>query len=142
LSLLQNYLKGKGGALISKETPLLANLTVMDNIALILEYHKNLSLKKAENIVFELLKKCNIEKIRDKKPYQLSRKDIIKVKFLRAYVSDFKHIIIERPFMILDEQNDIDCIFEMFEKFNEKSVEIVDLESNHYYKDKKCHIIK
>lgn len=142
---MEKYLKDKDVALISKNTPLLDNLTVMDNIVLILEYHKNINHKIAEEIVFKLLKRCNIEKISDKKPYQLSRKDIIKIKYLRAHVSDFKSIIIDRPFMILDEQNDIDCLFEMFQIFDvfiQKNVEIVDLESNHYYKDKKCHIIK
>ncbi|WP_331774800.1 hypothetical protein [Sulfurospirillum sp. 1612] len=139
---MQQYLKHKEVALISKNTPLLANLTVIDNIALILEYHNRCSVNVAIIKVMELLKKCHIETIRDKKPHQLSRKDIIKVKYLRAHVSDYNMIVIDRPFMILDEHNDIDCIFEMFELLDEKDVEIVDLESNHYYKDKQCHIIK
>lgn len=114
----------------------------MDNITLILEYHKNFHPNVAKDMIDALLKKCKIEHTRNKKPYQLSKKDIIKVKCIRAYISDFKNIVIDRPFMYLDAQIDIDCIFEIFEIFNKKNVEIVDLESNHYYEDKKCHIIK
>ncbi len=135
-------MRDKEVALISEETPLLADLSVVDNISLILEYHKNLSVKMSRGIISKLLKKCNIEEIKDKKPHELNRKDIIMVKYLRAHVSDFKTIVVERPFSMLDNIDDIEAVFNMFDIFDIKNVEIVDLESNHYYEDKKCHIIK
>ncbi len=123
-------------ALISVETPLLRDLSIIENIALILEYHENYSINKAEQTVFKLMEKCQINGIKDKRVYELDKKDILIVKYLRAYVSSFDTILIIKPFSMLDHTKDMEVLFKLFNIFNDKITKIVDLKSNKYYRDK------
>ncbi len=47
-------------SLISRDTPLISNLNMIENIALIKEVHERLSIEKAENIAKEYLEKIGI----------------------------------------------------------------------------------
>jgi len=123
-------------AIISTTTPLLRDLSVIENIALMLEYNKNYSISKAEQAVFKLMKRFQIEGIKDKRVYELSKKDILIIKYLRAYVSSFDAILVVKPFSMLDNVEDIDVLFKLFNIFNDKMTKIIDLNSNQYYRDK------
>jgi len=114
----------------------LRDLSVVENIALMLEYNNNYSINKAEKTVFRLMKRFQIEGIKDKRVYELNKKDILIVKYLRAYVSSFDTILIVKPFSMLDNIEDIEVLFEMFNIFSDKITKIVDLDSNQYYRDK------
>lgn len=100
-----------------------------------LEYNNNYSISKAEKTVFNLMKKFQIEGIKDKKVYELNKKDILIIKYLRAYVSSFETILVVKPFSVLDKVEDIEVLFELFNIFNDKMTKIIDLNSNQYYKN-------
>ena len=122
-------------AIISTTTPLLRDLSVIENIALMLEYNKNYSISKAEQAIFKLMKRFKIEGIKDKRVYELNKKDILIIKYLRAYVSSFDTILVVKPFSMLDNVEDLDVLFELFNIYNDKMTKIVDLNSNQYYRD-------
>jgi len=122
-------------AIISTTTPLLRDLSVIENIALMLEYNKNYSISKAEQAIFKLMKRFQIEGIKDKRVYELNKKDILIIKYLRAYVSSFDTILVVKPFSMLDNVEDLDVLFELFNIYNDKMTKIVDLNSNQYYRD-------
>ena len=122
-------------AIISTTTPLLRDLSAIENIALMLEYNKNYSINKAEQAIFKLMKRFQIEGIKDKRVYELNKKDILIIKYLRAYVSSFDAILVVKPFSMLDNVEDIDVLFELFNIYNDKMTKIVDLNSNQYYRD-------
>jgi len=111
-------------------------LSVIENIALMLEYNKNYSISKAEQAVFKLMERFQIEGIKDKRVYELNKKDILIIKYLRAYVSSFDAILVVKPFSMLDNVEDIDVLFKLFNIFNDKMTKIIDINSNQYYRDK------
>ena len=123
-------------ALISVETPLLRDLSVLENIALMLEYHKSYSISKAQQAVLKLMERSQTVGIKDKMVHELSKRDILIAKYLRAYVSSFDIILIVKPFSMLDNIDDIEVLFELFNIFNDKMTKIVDLNSNQYYREK------
>ena len=132
----QEYIKqGCNFALVSEATPLLRDLNVIENIALILEYHDKISIKKAQSCVNDLLKRCGADILRYKKVYELDKKDTIVIKYIRAYMSSLEIILIDRPFSMLDKMEDMKSIFELNEVLDDKATQIVDLKSNGYYKD-------
>ena len=134
---LEDYVSNtENRAQISENTPLLRDLNAVENVALVLEYHKKIPIKKAEEIVFELFKRCNIDDIGYRRIYEIDRKDILILKFLRAYVSYFSEILIVKPFSMLDKMEDMDRLFELFNMLNDKMVIVADLKSNRYYEDR------
>ncbi len=118
------------------QTPLLRDLNAIENIALILEYHQSFSIKKAQQIVLKLLKKCHIADIKEKRVYELDKKEILTIKYIRAYVSNFDTITVVKPFSMLDKIADIEILFELFNILNDKITTIADLKSNDYFKEK------
>ncbi len=82
------------------------------------------------------MKRFQIESIKDKRVYELNKKDILIIKYLRAYVSCFDTILIVKPFSMLDNVQDIEVLFELFNIFNDKITKIADLDSNQYYRKK------
>ncbi len=135
--MIQKHIKqSRNFALVSESTPLLRDLNVIENIALILEYHDKISIKKAQSGVNDILKRCGADILSYKKVYELDKKDSIIVKYIRAYMSNFEIILIDRPFSMLDKMEDIQSIFELSEVLDDKAAQIVDLKSNEYYKDK------
>jgi len=74
--------------------------------------------------------------LKDKRVYELDKRDILVAKYLRAYVSNFDTISVVKPFSMLDNIDGIEVLFELFNIFNDKMTKIVDLKSNQYYRDK------
>jgi len=101
-----------------------------------LEYHENYSINKAKQTVFKLMERCQIYNIKDKRVHELNKRDILIVKYLRAYVSSFNTVLIVKPFSMLDSVEDIEVLSELFNILNDKMTKIVDLNSNQYYRDK------
>ncbi len=135
--MIQKHIKqSRNFALVSENTPLLRDLNVIENIALILEYHDKISIKKAQSCVNDVLKRCGADILSYKKVYELDKKDSIIIKYIRAYMSNFEIILIDRPFSMLDKMEDMQSIFELSEVLDDKAAQIVDLKSNEYYKDK------
>ncbi len=134
---MERYIaKSDSVALISDKVPLLRDLNIVENIALILEYHENRSIEKANKIALSLLKRYGIDNLANKKVYEIDKVDNIIIKYIRAYVSNFDTIVIDRPFSMLDSLEELDIVFGLNKILDKKTIEIVDLKSNDYYKDK------
>jgi ABC-type lipopolysaccharide export system ATPase subunit len=112
--------------LVSLEVPLISNLSVWVNIALIKQYHQNLSENKAEQLVLQYLQKCCLQHIANKRTSALTNKERFLVMLLRAAMVRDSIIVIDRPFKIIPEVPD--------DKFIYDALKIID---DSY---KECHI--
>jgi len=138
---LNKYIESEKTSIVSENTPLLSELTVTQNISLILEYHNRFNIKKSKKITSNLLQKSGLEELRDKLPFEIGKKDRLLIQFLRAYVSSCEMITIIKPFSMIDKIEDIDYIIKLSNIFN-KRIQIVDTTLHNYYKENKCLIIK
>ncbi len=139
---MSDILQKEKWAIISEETPLLTELSALDNISLMLKYHFNMSVNKAEKYVCELMKRVELENLCYKRPYALSKIDKAFVQYIRAYVSPFDKIAIIKPFSMLDKIEHLEMIIDLSQKLNDKKIKIFDTDIHGYYKGERCHIIK
>jgi ABC-type lipoprotein export system ATPase subunit len=89
--------------LVTKELPLLSNLSAWQNIALIKQYHENLGIKKSYETALDLLTRLGIESVAHKRNPQLSEEEIFFVKLIRAVMFLDAKIAIDRPFRQVGE---------------------------------------
>jgi ABC-type lipoprotein export system ATPase subunit len=92
--------------LVSLDVPLISNLNVWVNIALIKQYHQNLSEEKAKLLVFQYLQKCGMEHSESKRTSALTNKERFLVMLLRAAMVRDAIIVIDRPFVIIPDVPD------------------------------------
>ena len=98
--------------LVSLDVPLISNLDIWINIALIRQYHQNLSRSEAEKEVWEYLRRYHLEKIAHKRSPALTNQERFRVMLLRAAMVANATIVIDRPFKIMPELQDSRFIFE------------------------------
>ncbi|MDO8720949.1 MAG: hypothetical protein Q7J31_01815 [Syntrophales bacterium] len=110
---------GRRLGLISADVPLISNLDVWHNIALIYEYHRNIPEKKAEVFVIECLKRYGLENIAHKRNAFLSEEDRFYVMLLRAAMLPDAVIVIDRPFKIMPYLKDTSFIYDALEKVDD-----------------------
>jgi ABC-type lipoprotein export system ATPase subunit len=92
--------------LVSLEAPLISNLSVLSNIALIRQYHGHLSVRAAEDIAIMRLKKLHLENIIAKRNPVLLEVQRFCVMVLRAVMVENPVIVIDRPFKIMPDLDD------------------------------------
>jgi ABC-type lipoprotein export system ATPase subunit len=98
--------------LVSLDVPLISNLNVWVNIALIKQYHQNLSEKKAEQLVLQYLQKCNLQHVVKKRSSALTNKERFLVMLLRAAMVRESIIVIDKPFEIMPDVPDDKFIYD------------------------------
>ena len=89
--------------LVSAEMPLRANLSVLDNIALIPEYRDNLSYDAAADLTWRLLVAAGIEDVAFKRDPDLDHAQRFAAKLLRAAIAEPPIILIDRPALMLPD---------------------------------------
>lgn len=87
--------------IVSYNIPLLAMLSIYENISLPLQYFENVKQKDAENIVLNMLKKYNMAHAMYYKPKKLNEFELLIVKYLRASIRKPKHIFFFLPHRML-----------------------------------------
>lgn len=92
--------------LVAVDVPLISNLNVCDNIALIIQYHNNVPVKEAEKLVIGHLKRCGLEQIAFKRNPSLSDEERFCAMLLRAAMVKDAYILIDRPLKILADLED------------------------------------
>lgn len=97
--------------LISLDIPLISNLDVWSNIALIKLYNENLPKHKAEILVLNHLKRYGLENIAHNRSADLTGEQKFCVMLLRAAMVNEAIIVIDRPFNILQNSKD-SCFME------------------------------
>ena len=92
-------------ALVSAEMPLRANLSVLDNIALIPEYRDNVPYDAAADATWQLLLMAGIEDCAFKRDPDLDSAQRFAAKLLRAAIARPPIIMIDRPGLLLPDQH-------------------------------------
>jgi ABC-type lipoprotein export system ATPase subunit len=90
-------------ALVSPEMPLRANLSVLDNIALIPQYRENLAYSKAADLAWNLLVAAGYQESYAKRDPDLNHAERFVAKLLRAAIGAPPLILIDRPAMLLPD---------------------------------------
>lgn len=90
-------------ALVSPDMPLRANLSVLDNIALIPQYRNNLKYNTAADQAWELLLKAGYQDMHGKRDPALDHAERFVAKLLRAAIARPAILLIDRPAMLLPE---------------------------------------
>lgn len=114
--------------LISLDIPLISNLDVWNNIALIKLYKENMPKREARKLVLKLLHRYHLEDIAYKRSTSLTEEQKFCVMLLRAAMVHEAIIVIDRPFIILHNSKD--------SRFMEDALEKID----DLYKQ--CHILE
>jgi ABC-type lipoprotein export system ATPase subunit len=99
----QNAIANPLIALVSPDMPLRANLSVMDNIALIPQYRDNLPYGKAADAAWHLLEAASHESIANKRDPDLSHAERCVAKLLRAAINNSPIILLDRPAFLLPD---------------------------------------
>ena len=105
--------------LVSLDAPLISNLSVLSNIALIKQYHGGLSVREAEDIAKMLLKKLHLEDIAGKRSPVLAEEQRFCVMVLRAVMVEDAILVIDRPFKIMPDLDDTRFIRDVLTSVNE-----------------------
>ncbi|MFA5181254.1 MAG: hypothetical protein WC405_08015 [Syntrophales bacterium] len=92
--------------LVSLDAPLISNLSVLSNIALIKQYHGRLSVREAEDIAKMYLTKLHLEDIATKRNPVLLEEQRFCVMVLRAVMVENAMVVIDRPFKIMSDLDD------------------------------------
>ena len=109
----------QSAGMVSPDIPLLSNLSVYDNIALVSRYHTNEKDKDIRDVILKQLDILNIRALKFEKPFQLDSETIFKVKLLRALRLKDSLTIIDRPFVMLNNIADITPVMAMLETLEE-----------------------
>lgn len=92
--------------LVSVDVPLISNLDVCDNIALIIQYHGDVPVGEAEDRVLSYLKRFHLESIARKRNPSLSDRERFCAMLARALMVDFAVVVIDRPLKLLPDLED------------------------------------
>jgi ABC-type lipoprotein export system ATPase subunit len=107
-------------ALVSPDMPLRANLSVLDNIALIPQYQDNLSYDQAADLAWDLLVAAGVEVCHAKRDPDLSHVERFVAKLLRAAIGQPPIILLDRPAMLLPDTHYPPFLFALLEKLSKR----------------------
>jgi len=131
-------------AVISVDTPLISNLSMVENIALIKEVKEGYSRKKAESLALEYLQRIGLTKIATLRVSSCSINELFDVMFIRAMMTKEHSIVIVSPLVIVKNPREIKTLFEHIDKLKgEKKVLILDTIANkNLYEGLVCNITR
>lgn len=105
--------------MVSLEVPLLSNLPVWGNIALIRQYHDGLSVREARQEALSLLKRFDLEGIAERRNPSLTSDERFLAMLLRAAAVQDAVLVLDRPFQILTGLHDGRFIREALERIED-----------------------
>lgn len=105
--------------LVSADVPLISNLAVWGNIALIYQYHREVSRRNAEALVLQYLGRYNLEHVAYKRNSELSEEQRFRVMILRAAMLTDAVIVIDRPFKLLHYNDYTSFVYESLETIDD-----------------------
>jgi ABC-type transporter Mla maintaining outer membrane lipid asymmetry ATPase subunit MlaF len=110
--------------LVSLETPLISNLAVWMNIALIPQYHQNMPEREAKAMTLNLLQRLDVPAIAEKRNPTLTTAERFCAMLLRAAVVKDAIVVLDKPFRILTDLPDSGFIMETLGKIDDLIAEI------------------
>jgi ABC-type sugar transport system ATPase subunit len=105
--------------LVSLEAPLISNLAVWSNIALIRQYHQNMPWHEARAFTEDLLRRLGLLSIAEKRNPALTAEERFGVMLLRASMVQDAILVLDRPFSILTNLPDGHFIMEILRKVDD-----------------------
>jgi ABC-type transporter Mla maintaining outer membrane lipid asymmetry ATPase subunit MlaF len=92
--------------LVSLEVPLISNLPVWSNIALIRQYHENMPWEEAKTLALDLLQRFGMAGIAEKRNPSLKMEELFCVMLIRAAMVRDAVVVLDRPFRIFPDLPD------------------------------------
>lgn len=123
LSLKEIY--GERFAPVSLETPLLSNLSVLDNVALVKEYRSSLHDTSSKDEALRLLTRLHIPHLATKRNNDLSDVERFWVMMCRAAMVSSSCVVIDRPLSFVQSHQHLDFIQDALSILDEFFDEIV-----------------
>jgi ABC-type lipoprotein export system ATPase subunit len=117
LERLRNEGKGRFG-MVSSELPLLSNLSLKQNCALILQYHRHFSTRTALNEADSLLALFGLRHKGDFHCSHLDERDIFIGKLIRAVLFEQAYVVVDRPSEQLHADYEMNDIIAMIDKLS------------------------
>lgn len=105
--------------LVSEGTPLISNLDVWANIALIPQYHRNMPWREAEAYVVDLLDRLDMLSIAYRRNSALTNEERFCAMVLRAAVVEDSILVLDRPFKILSNLKDAGFMMDTLQKVDD-----------------------
>jgi ABC-type lipopolysaccharide export system ATPase subunit len=105
--------------LVSEGTPLISNLAVWSNIALIPQYHRNMPWRDAKALVEDLLRRLDMLSISEKRNSALTDEERFCAMVLRAAMVTDSVLVLDRPFYIVSNLRDSHFIMETLQKIDD-----------------------
>jgi ABC-type nitrate/sulfonate/bicarbonate transport system ATPase subunit len=101
------------------EVPLISNLSIWSNIALIPQYHQNVPWREAKAQTLELLNRFDLTGIAEKRNPSLTTDERFYAMLLRAATVRDAVLVLDRPFRILMGQRDGRFVSEALRKIDD-----------------------
>jgi ABC-type nitrate/sulfonate/bicarbonate transport system ATPase subunit len=92
--------------LVSLEVPLISNLPVWSNIALIRQYHENMPWEGAKTLVLDLLQRFGMAATAEKRNPSLTAEERFCIMLIRAAMVRDAVVVLDRPFRIFPDLPD------------------------------------
>lgn len=92
--------------LVSLEVPLISNLPVWSNIALIRQYHENMPWEEAKTLVLDLLQRFGMAATAEKRNPSLTAQERFCIMLIRAAMVRDAVVVLDRPFRIFPDLPD------------------------------------
>ncbi len=93
---------------VSSHTPLLSNLNIIENIALIEEVHQRYDRVSAHNNALKKLSLLNMESLATKRPSQCNTLELFSLMLIRASMMQYVTIVIITPLVQYQSSNPVD----------------------------------
>jgi ABC-type lipoprotein export system ATPase subunit len=131
---------------VSPHTPLLSNLNIIENIALIEEVHQNFERKKSHANALKKLKKLNLQHLETKRSSECSDLEIFSLSLIRASMMKDVIIVVITPLVQYQAEDSLEHLYKVLDTLEIKERTII-LDLSLYendYRDKGiiCNIIK
>jgi ABC-type lipoprotein export system ATPase subunit len=99
---------------VSPDLPLLSNLSIEDNIALVARYRTNVRRTQVMPVVDMLMDAAGISGMKGKRVFGVDKNTVFIVKILRAVMVEDAKIVLDRPYEMLSGEKSFEMITEIF----------------------------
>lgn len=96
---------------VSATLPLISNLTVWENVALVKQYHHHFSKRAARALILRYLARIGLASVAQVRDSELSEEQRFSVMILRSVMIPDAIVLIDRPFNVLPASVDASLIF-------------------------------
>lgn len=139
------FLKQQSGyTLVKSDIPLISNLSIIENIALIQEVQQKISASLVERQIMQILQSINMEHIARQRVSSCNEFELFCAMLIRSLQAKEIQVYIVTPFTLISTLTSLKEITDILEKLDlKKDIMILDLQNNQSnYEGTLCHIIK